>query len=622
MNNRQESLLSFLISNQEYKSIKLIANHFAVSEKTIRRDLDVFRSFLSGTNASIDIKHGKGIRLSAAPDVLESLQQGLHSQKQVNQDRKERNLLQALFILFSRLDQVPLKALGFFFFVSHSQLLLDLKAIEEVFAHYKVDLKISKEGVKVSAKVNDLRSLLIHLLNQYYDYGYERESIVYPVGVDKAIFIVKQLVTQQDTDFLKRIMRQIEEASEKRLWKLDYAIITNSLFVLIKSKTINEATAATLEPYERNGCLEFTLPEITRNEIEREYGILLDDEDLQVIRNIFLSTGFVSDPSFDQLKLSSAEKSQLIHNFSEDFIDAFSTITDINLRENTTFCLRIHEHIEPMVNRVLLNLSVTDRLLDTYAKEYRGTMNVCEVICWILSQKYGLPEIPNAEVLFLMLYIQTEIIEAESRLRVGLLSNEEKSIVNLELARISKEFPNWEINLFQSLDKEKFFAENLDFVVATIGSGINESIPHVDVSPKLSELDLRHIKTVVFNHTGDSMKEFIKLQNIFRDLVDLGCTIVFTAKPLQDKGKKLQSLRMEGVGKTVFNYLHKDEIENKLYIQYPLDPNGQFEFHFRMNNWDFLLFASKIVFLVDLTSQEKLYGTIQKIENNLKEINV
>ena len=79
---------------------------------------------------------------------------------------------------------------------------------------------------------------------------------------------------------------------------------------------------------------------------------------------------------------------------------------------------------------------------------------------------------------------------------------------------------------------------------------------------------------------------------------------------------------MEGVGKTVFNYMHKDEIENKLYIQYPLDPNGQFEFHFRMNNWDFLLFASKIVYLVDLTSREKLYGTIQKIENHLKEINV
>jgi hypothetical protein len=275
-----------------------------------------------------------------------------------------------------------------------------------------------------------------------------------------------------------------------------------------------------------------------------------------------------------------------------------------------------------MINRVLINLGIADRLLDTYAQEYHSTMNVCEVICWILSKKFGLPNIPRAEVLFLMLYIQTEIIEAESRLNVGLLSNDEKSVVNFQLTRLTKEFPNWEITQYQKLSKTTFFTDSLEFVIATKGSSIDEDIPHVEVSQKLSELDLRLIKTIVFNLLSDSSKEFSKLQNIFRDLLDLGCSIEFTKKPFEQNLETQQSLRIEGVGKSVFNYLDRNEGDNSLYVLYPQSPEGRFEFFFRMNNWDFLLFASKIVFLVDRTSQTDLYGSIQKIEDHLKEMNV
>lgn len=622
MNKRQESILTYLIGSQDYKSIKLIADHFGVSEKTIRRDLRMFECYFSESSGIIEFKRGKGIRLAASPEVISQLQQDFLCATRIDQDRRERNLLQSFFILFSATDQISIKALRNFFYISHSQLLLDLKWIEEIFSQYRVSVVVDKEGIRVRGDEKEIKDILVYLLSQYWDYGYPQENILYPVEIKKGSFVTERLITSNDLEFLERIMRLTERFSSKKLWKQDYVIISISLLVLIKQKMIFQPIKTMKDKLERELLTEVSLPAMIQSEIENEYCILQNESDLQTITNILLSTGIVNDPTFNQTNLSLSNNNQLIYNFSEDFIDAFSTITDINLRDNIAFCLRIHDHIEPMINRVLINLGIADRLLDTYAKEYHSTMNICEVICWILSKKYGLPEIPRAEVLFLMLYIQIEIIEAESRLKVGLLSNDEKSIVNLVLARLSKEFPNWEFIQYQKLSKTTFFTDSLEFVITTKGTSIDEEIPHVEVSQKLSELDLRLIKTIVFNLSSDSDKEFSKLQNIFRDLLDLGCSIVFTHESIEERFENQQSLRIEGVGKSVFNYLDKSESETRLYVQYPQRPDERFDFSFRLNNWDLLLFASKIVFLVDRTGQADLYETIKKIESHLKEINV
>lgn len=39
--------------------------------------------------------------------------------------------------------------------------------------------------------------------------------------------------------------------------------------------------------------------------------------------------------------------------FCEDFIDAFTTITNINLRENPSFCENVISHINLMLKRLL-----------------------------------------------------------------------------------------------------------------------------------------------------------------------------------------------------------------------------------------------------------------------------
>ncbi|NLB72302.1 MAG: PRD domain-containing protein [Chloroflexi bacterium] len=622
MNERQVNLLTYLINSQDYEPTGLIADHFGVSEKTIRRDVVMIKMMLSEIGASINLKRGKGIRLIGSPEAIKDLQDKFLDSKHLFQERKERNLLQSFFILFSPLKTIPLKAFGNAFYISRSQLLLDVKTLKEIFGPYQVEIDLAKEGIGVIGEKKNIDDLLVFLASQYRDYGYLETNIFYPREFTKGVLVVEALFKETELTFLQNLIGLIEDFGSRKFWKQDRVIITISLLILIKRKQIFFANQQEQETIHLICLSDDSLLSMVQSEIEKEYGFRLNKEDLNTINNAFQATGLVHDLTGSVGNLSLGNHQGLINNFSEDFIDAFSTITDINLRLNDLFCKRIKDHIEPMINRVLINLSIADRLLDTYAEEYQSTMNVCEVICWILSKKYNLPEIPRAEVLFLMLYIQTEIVEAESRLKVGLLSTDERSIVTFQAARLAKEFPHWKINQYQKLTKSEFYKDGLDFVIATRGNQLEGGIPQVEISQRMSELDLRLIKSTVFNIASDGQRQFTKLHDIFRDLMDLGCAIQFGLEAYSKSQNDHQSLTIKGVGECVFTYFDIGETQNSLYVQIGLTEIEDIRFIFDMNNSDFLLFASKIVYLVDRTEQSELFKYIQNIAAKLKENNV
>jgi len=623
MNKRHENLITYLANNHGYVSIQVIANHFSVSEKTIRRDLVILEDLITKIGGKLDFKRGSGVRLIADIEEVNLLQVSLRKSHEYNQDRKEREYLLALFLLLSRVPTLSFKSVCRVFFISKSQLLLDLKSLAVLFSPFDIDLELAKGKIQTTGKPTRIRDLLVFLIAQYLDYGYAREKIKYPVSTNKGTLKVEQLISENDIEFIDRILNLLNSNASRKIWKQDYEIIFSSLLVLVKYKTIDRQTH---DGMDIKSCKKGSFPAITNKiceEIEKSYKTLLNFEDVQSLNNTFFATGLVNDPVFSTTVKNIDNRQKLMHEFSEDFIDAFSTITDIDLRSNVTFCKRIQEHIEPMINRVLINLAVTDRFLETYSEEYQSTMNVCEVICWILSRKYSLPDIPRAEVLFLMLYIQTEIIEAEERLTIGLVSFEDKSIVNLQIAQLTKEFPKIQIRQYHKIDRKTFFKDELDFVIFTEGKQVmTPDIPAIEISHRVSDLDVRRLRAAIDTYFKDSCREQITLQNTFRDLIDLGCKIKITSEPYTELEQNRKVFQLDGVGSAVFVYFDGGTAENTVSIQCPVSDKEKFIFCFDLKSWDLQLFVSKIVYLVDRTKYSDLCDLIKKITTQIEENNV
>jgi PRD domain. len=193
-------------------------------------------------------------------------------------------------------------------------------------------------------------------------------------------------LSQDEINTLNQLIIALTEYATTTLWKTDTTIILISLLVFIKRKLNNFPSAE--EVFE--DCKEQldlrSFIEIIELELYARYGIRLDGQEKRYICDILQSTQLIHNLRKSMGEGRSLEESSLIDNFSEDFIDAFSTITDINLRKKPNFITRIKDHIRPMIKRVQIGLGIVDEHLEDYAQEYLSTLNVCEIICWILTK--------------------------------------------------------------------------------------------------------------------------------------------------------------------------------------------------------------------------------------------
>ena len=80
MNIRQISFLNMLVSHSgEFLPIDRFAEDLQVSQKTLRRDLDLIETYLKDFGAGIERRSGVGIRLWIQPDTRDQLRGSLIS---------------------------------------------------------------------------------------------------------------------------------------------------------------------------------------------------------------------------------------------------------------------------------------------------------------------------------------------------------------------------------------------------------------------------------------------------------------------------------------------------------------------------------------------------------------
>lgn len=117
----------------------------------------------------------------------------------------------------------------------------------------------------------------------------------------------------------------------------------------------------------------------------------------------------------DELKQGKSE------SFVNDFIDAFSIITEFNIREEYSLYQNVMSHISLMLARVTENNQARNPLVSQITEEYEEVTKICRIICWILEKKFSLPEISIDEICYLALYIQGEIMEQEENAVIMIL---------------------------------------------------------------------------------------------------------------------------------------------------------------------------------------------------------
>lgn len=610
MNVRQVTFLRLLLEQEEYLPVSFYAGKLRVSDKTVRRMLSGINGLLAAYNGGIHSCPGTGIRLEISGYERERLVCSDFMTEGLVSDTLPKTWVQlsrrmdiALNLLLYSDEAASISGLAYKYYVSRSSIAKDLKALEPFADKHHLVIRQGRCGTSLEGRESSLREALVELLHYILDNSMKDNAQGSSMGTgifdSETMMTILDIFTENDLGFVEGLLRDIEHTTEYRFNEREY--MTFSLALLVMIYRLGNGFA--IEPVLTGDCRrreEDRMGVIALEAASRLnvcYGYALSLSETVYIYHA-LSITHMGNFLINR-KLPREESRKTAIAFGEDFIDAFSVITGINLRAESAFYVNVISHITLMLDRAAANTPARNPIIDLLLDHYKSTINVCQIICRILAEKFSLPDISFDEICYLMLYIQGELLADAEKMEVILICNMSNSIVSILKHKILQQYPHWSV---MSCDYNQFLdisQKQYDLILSTVPLSEKEHvIPYVAVSPLLDERDCAGINNVlkVFCHREDLyLRELLRIIN---DLNDIGCgmkvrTRLAAALPWSG------FMNITALKGTRFVYIRNHSQINRCEFVTDVSRKAVSEVIINMSNWDFMLLASKMVYLMD-----------------------
>lgn len=606
MNNRQILFLNMLVNDsREFLPIDFFAEEFQVSPKTLRRDLGLIETYLEDFGAEIERRSGVGIKLRIGQEQKSQLSNHIayltyisQGSKQKSWEKESRRMDIALNLLLYSDEYTSLASLAYQYYVSKSTIHHDLFLVNGLLEGFSVNINRTANGTMISGSEHGIRKAIVYVLSYILDArvilsrsGQSDSGSCHPNPGTLATIL--DLFSEDDICFVNRLLSKIEETYEYRFDDSEFVTVALNFLVMayrLKNGCTlqRECNAYVTGLRDIKGVRE--IADTVCAQMTEQYNIEMSVSELEGVKDIILATHL-----FEPCGGGSDEVFLL---FSEDFIDAFTTITNISLRENPTFCENVISHINLMLNRLFNGTPASNPLMELLIKDYQSTLNVCRIICCILAKKFQLPDLSMDEISFLMLYILGETVQQTEHAKVLFVTELSKSIANLTRLRLRQHFPQWNFGTCSPDEYLSVKDGTYDFCISTAilerGKG---SVPYVLVSPILGDKDFQNIQELFWKTSESAAPYLLKLVRIVNDLHDIGCVIDFnTEGPPVCRDCLIKVAALKGI-----QYVYSMNEQEENHCTFVLDETGKsiWMVYIDMFNLDFMLFSSKIVYLLD-----------------------
>lgn len=619
MNDRQISFLNKLLDYcKEYRPIDFFARELQVSSKTLRRDLEVLGGFLEGFKAAVERKNGVGIRLCIGRiekkrlvNQITYLTYAGRGSEPAPWDKDSRRMDMAMNLLLYSDEYTSLSSLAYKYYVSKSTVNHDLFLLDNMLERFSLKTVRTVNGTIVGGDERNIRRAIVYILSCILDsktmLAGDRGNIRSGgTACPNTLATILDIFRENDISLVNGLLCWIEERYQYHFNDSEFVNVSLNLLVMAYRLKNGCALNPQTGTYAAGPGSRKEIEEIAKEVSDRmleHYGIRLPSMELEGIKNIMLVTHLLK-PSDDI-----GEDGDVFQCFSEDFIDAFTTITNIGLRENPTFCENVISHINLMLNRLFSGTPASNPLMELLIKDYQSTLNVCRIICSILAEKFQLPDLSIDEISFLMLYILGETVRQSEHANVLFVTELSKSVANLMNLRLQQHFPQWNFDMCSPTDYPSIKKSTYDFCVSTaILEPECEGFPYVFVSPILENRDFQNIQELFWETSESAAVYQLDLVRLINDLHDIGCIIDFTT----DGGRPASKVLIMIPALKDIHYIYSINEQEENHCTFVVDAKREriLEVYIHMSNLDFMLFSSKIVYLLDNCPNDVIPGFI------------
>jgi activator of the mannose operon (transcriptional antiterminator) len=516
---RQKELIRLLIAENDFKPIKYYSEVLKVSDKTLAKDINYIENCLKNKNIEICRKSGIGIQIKLANhqkiDLLNEINANLESFDPLSIKNRR---IETLKLLLTKSNQyTSIQKLADTYYVSKASIANDLKFIEDWLHKYEITLDRSVEGTKINGVEVNIRKAIASITNELLNDNSDSFDTRYISRLDSQT--INGLSKIFDTDlvlYIEKILIDLEKTLEYTIGDPYFINLLTHILICIKRVSEGNQIIGQNNSSLTSQPTDDIISESATNlalKIYEKCKININDSEIYYIYQYLVSCG-VGQRLLENSFLVKKDQEVNCIDITTSLIKNVSDILNFDLTKDSLLRDGLLLHIRPMLNRLKYNIEIKNPLLKEIQERFNEILNICQVVVYLITQKYNLNTISIDEIGYLVTYFQAAIERGISDKKVIVVCHSGYGTSQLLTTRLKRAFPQWQVGDVISDHKlNTINLDDIDFIISTVHLTIKEK-PYMLVSALLNEKDIKNIKSILIEDSFENTKHNLRLENI------------------------------------------------------------------------------------------------------------
>lgn len=503
MDGKKLMLLKLLLDAEDYISYEQLAESLDVSTRSVLRFMKDIQAYVLRYDMQVELKKGKGIRLSKTMKDRARLYASINDKAAVVYTGNERMILIMMELFHPAQEYTKLYYLAYKLNVSMTTIHHDLSSIEDYLSLNHVRIQTQRgEGLKLQGKRRDIAWAIASFLVPYMEW--DHDSVRYQYLLNDRV--------QRDMDVF---------FSRSRLWEVkrladafDYTLA--SVFVLedyhhfLILITIMIWYPQYLHSYEDSGYQPPVLESQVNlrydqfmKKVNREYG----EERLCRNSSSLYTAAYLSMRKVD-VQTDAYQYDEELYYLTLHFLGALEQELAVALNRDADLVDRLSMHMKLMIHRIKMGTVISNTYLSEVKKKYMPVFSAVMKYLHLFENRYGI-RINENETGYITVHVLATMIEQENcerRIKAAVLCMSGMGTSKMLTEMLLRRYPLLYIEHDFSLEEfheMRMLQEGYDLVISTI-SIETMMLPVVVVHPIPTEQDYEAVNKLYEKLTKNS----------------------------------------------------------------------------------------------------------------------
>ncbi|MBZ2175070.1 BglG family transcription antiterminator [Schnuerera sp. xch1] len=503
MDERLMEILKILITSNKSITINRIANKLAVSNRTIRNDLDKLNNVVEKEGLILVRKTGVGISIEGTDEnkivFLKKLEE--KNKKYIKPFSPERRRMHILKTLFLGKNNVIPKELAKKLYVSTNTIYKDFEQVDKWLEKYDLRLYKRRNLVQIIGSENNYRRAISNFISETNNLeGPEELSIhKYEGRIDLHTLTKLKILMEVDYEILEKLLEDIEAklnfkfSQEAFIGLIIHMAIAMKRIQAGKDITISDEIFQSIKDTEEFKCAKKMI-----YKLQNIFNIQVPKSEIGYIAlHILGSKAYEKDFGDINFSFEQAGGLGLSKKIAKDIISIASDALRIDLTRDQKLLNGLILHLRPTINRLKYGLTLQNPMLEEIKSNYPKMYGVS----WMTSvafDKYLDVKITEDEIGYIAMHIGAAAERNKKKIRTLIVCHTGIGTSQLLLAKLQGRFQELDIVGVESSTKiDNYKLTNIDLIISTVPIQVNKQF--LIVNPILNKYEIKRLEQFI-NH--------------------------------------------------------------------------------------------------------------------------